>query len=165
MPRLRDIGHDMREIFPRSGFCECRRVFILCLETSSTDVEQTLMLHSGSGESLSLRSPKLETGSGTSFGSQLGCYSRLPTPTGIESILETTCAHTTMLRMIAPTIYVRNRAYGMACSSKTPAFLRSAWGPGMFPGRSRARIPHPSEARGPLSFKLKQRQRWQDSVR
>ena len=67
MPRLRDIGHDMREIFPRSGFCECRRVFILCLETSSTDVEQTLMLHYSSGESLSVRTPKLETGSGTSL--------------------------------------------------------------------------------------------------
>ena len=62
MPRLRDIGHDMREIFPRSGFGECRRVFILCLETSSTDVEQTLMLISGSGESLSLRAHKIETG-------------------------------------------------------------------------------------------------------
>ena len=113
--------------------------------------------HSGSGESLSLRSPKLETGSGTSFGSQLGCYSRLPTPTGIESILETTCAHTNMSRYIAPTMSERNRAYGMACPSKTPAFLRSAWGRGMFPRRSRARIPHPSEARGPLSFKLKLR--------
>jgi len=159
MPRLRDIGHDMREIFPRSGFGECRRVFILCLETSSTDVEQTLMLASGSGESLSLRAHKLETGFGTGLGSQLGCYSRLPTPTGIESILETTCAHTSLFRCIAPTMSVRNLAYGMACQSGTPAFLRSARGRGMFPRRSRVRIPHPSEARGPLSFKLTSKNR------
>ena len=105
--------------------------------------------HSGSGESLSLRSPKLETGSGTGLGSQLGCYSRLPTPTGIESILETTCAHTELLRCIAPTMSVRDLAYGMACQSGTPAFHCSARGRGMFPRRPRscARLPERSEGK------------------
>ena len=88
-PGLGDIGHDMREIFPRPRFGECREAVYGSLEASSTDADQAPLLHSGEGESLSHRTQRIETGSGHILWSQLGCYSRLATPTEIESILET----------------------------------------------------------------------------
>ena len=54
-----------------------------------------------------------------------------------------------LLRCIAPTMSVRNLAYGMACQSETQAFPCCARGRGMFPRRSRScsRLPE-SRARG-----------------
>ena len=66
MPRLRGIGHDLQALCLGPGIRHRPVPLSQCcsLEASRTDADEALMLHSGSGESLSLRTQGIETRSG-----------------------------------------------------------------------------------------------------